>query len=204
MRSFFSFSFSEGIFRPLFFIPCDTQDMRIVTRQMKDRKFRRNMVLAAGCHCSHGFPRVLLCNPLHKGRPFPTLFWLSCPFLRKKCATLETAGGVRELESALSPLETEWAQYHRVYAALRSLLIQPAARAYFLKRRAAALRALRSTGVGGTMQPEKSGEIGVKCLHLQVAAWLALGTHPAGDWLEEKIGGDACGEPERHGCQCVV
>lgn len=204
MRSFFSFSFSEGIFRPLFFIPCDTQDMRIVTRQMKDRKFRRNMVLAAGCHCSHGFPRVLLCNPLHKGRPFPTLFWLSCPFLRKKCATLETAGGVRELESALSPLETEWAQYHRVYAALRSLLIQPAARAYFLKRRAAALGALRSTGVGGTMQPEKSGEIGVKCLHLQVAAWLALGTHPAGDWLEEKIGGDACGEPERHGCQCVV
>lgn len=204
MRSFFSFSFSEGIFRPLFFIPCDTQDMRIVTRQMKDRKFRRNMVLAAGCHCSHGLPRVLLCNPLHKGRPFPTLFWLSCPFLRKKCATLETAGGVRELESALSPLETEWAQYHRVYAALRSLLIQPAARAYFLKRRAAALRALRSTGVGGTMQPEKSGEIGVKCLHLQVAAWLALGTHPAGDWLEEKIGGDACGEPERRRCQYGV
>ena len=204
MRSFFSFSFSEGIFRPLFFIPCDTQDMRIVTRQMKDRKFRRSMVLAAGCHCSHGFPRVLLCNPLHKGRPFPTLFWLSCPFLRKKCATLETAGGVRELESALSPLETEWAQYHRVYAALRSLLIQPAARAYFLKRRAAALRALRSTGVGGTMQPEKSGEIGVKCLHLQVAAWLALGTHPAGDWLEERIGGDACGESERRRCQYGV
>ena len=54
------------------------------------------------------------------------------------------------------------------------------------------------------MPPEKAGEIGVKCLHLQVAAWLALGMHPAGDWLEEQVGGGACGESERRRCHCGV
>ena len=37
-----------------------------------------------------------------------------------------------------------------------------------------------------------------------IAAWLALGMHPAGDWLEDKIGRSACGESERLGCQCGV
>ena len=200
MRSFFSVVFSEGIFRPLFFVPCDRDDFRLLASQMRDRKFRKELVLAAGCRCAHGFPRVILCDPLSDSRPFPTLFWLWLPMLRKKCATLETAGGVREMESALVGKESEWMRYHRVYSAIRSLLIPERTRTFLSARRRTQWRSFRLGGVGGTMPLGSSGRTGVKCLHLHTASWLALGRHPAREWLAEKIGGNACDDPHSFGC----
>ena len=56
------------------------------------------------------------------------------------------------------------------------------------KYHANVFRSVMRSGIGGM----KYGEgICVKCLHLQTASFLALGCHPAGEWLKGK---NLCGE----------
>lgn len=41
--------------------------------------------------CPHGFPVVIETKPfLEDGTPFPTLFWLSCPYLKEEISKIES------------------------------------------------------------------------------------------------------------------
>jgi hypothetical protein len=145
--------------------------------------------------CSRGLPIVLICDALLHMRPFPTSFWLVCPYLTRIAGRLESGGGVAEMESLSSDKGGAWLNYHVLHSLLRLRLLG-SKRAEYLKRyRPGILRSLIAGGVGGISY--SGGSFFVKCLHLQIASYIALGRHPLSDWLDEKVGRFECGDDER-------
>ncbi|MGO8872473.1 MAG: DUF501 domain-containing protein [Acidimicrobiales bacterium] len=116
-----------------------------------------------------GAPAVIANAPfLFDGTPMPTRYWLVDPMLREAVSRLESTGGVREAEAAVSGERIEAA--HARYAAERDALIP-----------AGHQGPRPSGGVGGTRQ-------GVKCLHAHLAWWLTGADDPVGEWTAQRIG----------------
>lgn len=141
--------------------------------------------------CAHGFPRVIAVAPdLGGGTPFPTTFWLTCPFLTDAVHSLESRGVHRALaDRALGDVE---------FAA-------------GIAAADAAYRAARAAEGGGA---DPCGDVGiagqadalaVKCLHARLAALLAGIDDPVGEQvslaLEQEAGGLDCPDSR---CAAVV
>jgi len=128
---------------------------------------------------------VIVCSPLSaKGSPFPTIFWLTCPFLCRKCGELESGRKARELEDLFRTIPDGVEKWHRDYAALREDILKS-----HVSEAEANACCQPERGVGGI--DWKRAPYAVKCLHLQVATWLGFG-HPAGDWLEREVKDVTC------------
>jgi len=131
-------------------------ELAIVERQLgrRPRAFRRVAV-----RCPFGRPAVTEQSPYDEnGAPFPTTFWLTCPYLVAAVSRLEASGGVerwservrsdRELASSLADATTE-------------------------QRR---LRPELALGIGGS---SRGGSL--KCLHAHAAFALARPGYELGD-----------------------
>lgn len=184
---------------PFFFNSPGPGEMQAITRQMGGRKFDPSVVAAVGKRCPHGFPSVVVCLPLKKGKPFPTTFWLTCPHLVKLCAVAESKGQVPQMEEWLRERPRQWTEYNLLHGKLRLLMLSPAAARAIRKGGKSFWDSLRLGGVGGIKYlPPFQG--GVKCLHLQTASWLALGFHPGEDFLQNTISSFACADPAGEVC----
>ena len=157
---------------PAFWESLTDDDVSLLKERNKNRRFDLSIVYAVAARCSFGFPQVLVCRPhRRKGSPFPTLFWLTCPFLDRKCGELESLQKISELEEVFKSKKTEVALWHERYIFLRKSI---------------SLKDIDiSTGVGGINWHDVP--YAVKCLHLQTATWLGLRYHPALDWLKEQL-----------------
>ncbi len=116
--------------------------------------------------CGWGNPKVIVSpSTLEDGTPFPTLAWLSCPWLSERVSALESAGG-----SAL------WAARVAAEPDVARALIQADS----------TLRALRAAQSGGCDACASVGIAGqkdallVKCLHAHVALALLGIEDPVG------------------------
>ncbi len=128
--------------------------------------------------CRHGFPQVIQNPPLFKGKPMPTLFWLTCPFLRREISRLEEAGHIEHFEKKVKRNARFRGKYLKAHALERSVrkALLPSGLPPKVKFK------LISTGVGGIENP-----LGVKCLHLHAASYLALQPNPIGEEVVEKL-----------------
>lgn len=134
---------------------------------------------------------VTICAPvgLKPLRPFPTTFWLVSKRLIKIAGKLESQGGVRELEQWLIKNNKlkEWRDYNILHQKIRLdllNLLRPDIKKFLSRCKPDIFKSLRRGGVGGI---KNNNKIYIKCLHLQIASWLALGYHPGAKWLEERI-----------------
>ncbi len=160
------------------------KDSLIVEKQMLRRNFESAIVCGVAVRCVWGMPQVLLCRPLHKGKPFPTQLWLTCPYLSYLCGSLESQGEIQKLEEYLRDFVPEYRSYNVKYSLLRISLLSIPERKFLRSRNPKIWDVLRSTGIGGIHARCKPT---VKCLHLQTAAYLALPGHPAQKWLKNKF-----------------
>jgi len=118
------------------------------------RAFRR-----VACRCPHGFPAVAEQEPrTDDGTPFPTTYWLTCPWLVAAVSRVEAAGGVERWSRAL---------------ALEPALAASLARADEEQRR---LRSELDVGIGGSRNPSQ-----LKCLHAHAAFALARPGYELGE-----------------------
>jgi exopolyphosphatase / guanosine-5'-triphosphate,3'-diphosphate pyrophosphatase len=118
---------------------------------------------AVVARCSGGHPLVIRNHPLDAdGKPFPTLYWLTCPEAVKRVSGLESEGWIDRLEGELGP-EIEAA--HERYAKERGDVL-PESREW--------------GGVGGTRR-------GLKCLHAHYAYHLGGGDDAVGRWVAERV-----------------
>jgi hypothetical protein len=125
-----------------------------------------------------------------RGQPFPTTYWLVCPYLTRTVGVIEAENGVASLRDALRSDPGALQAYHGLHARIR-LAMLPDARKRFLRRyRKPIYRALARGGIGGIAW--RAGEAGVKCVHLHAASYLALGFHPASRFLDERVGRWSC------------
>ncbi len=141
-------------------------DVAIVREQLGREPTTRFTVAA---RCPAGHPLVIRNEPFDaEGKPFPTLFWLTCPEAVKAVSRLESEGAIgrlnerSETDEAFAPA---LAAAHEGYAEERARGF-PEARAL--------------GGVGGT-------RTGVKCLHAHFANHLAGGYDPVGAWVADRV-----------------
>jgi hypothetical protein len=131
-------------------------DEEVVALQLgrKPRAFRRVAV-----RCPFGRPAVTEQEPFDStGRPFPTQFYVTCPFLVAAISRLEAAGGVERWSAAA-------ASDQRLAASLEA--------AQGEQRR---LRPELDAGIGGSV---RTGSL--KCLHAHAAFALARPGYVLGD-----------------------
>jgi len=137
-------------------------DRATVARQIgrEPRAFR-----AVALRCPFGRPAVTEQNPYDSaGDPFPTTFWLTCPFLVAAVSRVEAAGGV-----------ARWTQ-----AAAEDPALAASLRAANDEQRR--LRPEIDAGVGGET---RGGSL--KCLHAHVAFALARPGYELGERIVAEL-----------------
>lgn len=186
----------EEVFPPVFWSKLTEADKRVLLVNNDARKFDTEFVYAVAHRCAHGFPQVLACRPfMSDGTPFPTIFWLVCPYLDKRCAELEAEHKIAELETELEKKSEEIIQWHNEYSALRKKLAESLSLSK-IKNIDAVLKSFEKYGVGGINLAKPCT---AKCLHLQTATMLGW-KHPCADWLLSQIGKSECSCGECKNC----
>ncbi|MGZ4154874.1 MAG: DUF501 domain-containing protein [Actinomycetota bacterium] len=119
--------------------------------------------------CPGGHPLVIRNRPFDaEGRPFPTLFWLTCADAVRAVSRLESEGSIARLN--------ERAEHDEDFSAA----LERAHRAYAVERARDAGDVQIEGGVGGTRR-------GIKCLHAHYANHLGGGEDPVGAWVAERV-----------------
>jgi uncharacterized protein len=142
-------------------------DRGIVSGQLgrEAEPFRR-----VACRCAHGYPAVTEQPPFTAaGRPFPTTYYLTCPWLVAAVSRIEADGGVARFGRA---------------AAEDPALGESLRRADEEQRR---IRPELDAGIGGTRGPGA-----LKCLHAHAAFALARPGYELGDLILEEAGETWC------------
>jgi uncharacterized protein len=153
------------------------RDRKIVATQLgrTPRPFVRVVV-----RCPWGRPAVIENLPYAGGRPFPTLFWATCPSLVAAVAKLESCGGVRTFERRAAE-ECDLRASLRVAVTYERRRRRDLARSFDLRGRDGG--ACLSTGVGGVHDPSR-----IKCLHAHAAHALARPRYVLGAAILEAAG----------------
>ena len=163
----------------------------------KKRRFDSSLIVDVK-KCRFNHVQVIICKPFSKSlRPFPATFWLMCPYLIKLAGTIESQNGVNELENFLTlhELHHQWRKYNFEHQKIRMKLMNKNLAKFMRKYHERIFKNLIRGGVGGIRYDTE--KINVKCLHLQTASFIALGRHPAGEWLKSK---GLCGDCGRALC----
>lgn len=134
-------------------------------------------VFAVLKRCRFGHPVAFASLPLKGNEPFPTVFWLTCPYLMKICGKLEAALFHKNIESEIEKsekLKHEFRDAHRKMKEIRQKLAE-----------AASIEippSVMNTGIAGVRNTSS-----VKCLHAHLAAALAGIESPVSRALYEAI-----------------
>jgi uncharacterized protein len=142
-------------------------DGRVVSWQLgrPARPFRRVAV-----RCPYGYPAVTEQAPFDDdGRPFPTTYYLTCPWLVAALARIEAGGGVERWSR-------EAASDHGLRASLERA-----------DREQRELRPELDVGIGGTRAPGN-----LKCLHAHAAFALARPGYELGEAVLAEAGERWC------------
>eukprot|EP00389_Voromonas_pontica_P000933 GDKH01001382.1.p1 GENE.GDKH01001382.1~~GDKH01001382.1.p1 ORF type:complete len:245 (+),score=26.09 GDKH01001382.1:164-898(+) len=123
-------------------------------------------LLKVAKYSSTGEPQILLVRPVHDGKPFPTMFWLSDPKLHAAISDVEKTGFIKELEekriSNDPELQRRMRADHEAYIRDRwCLMSRPE---WDSLEGDGPRQCLRERGVGGAVNFLK-----VRCLHMHYA-----------------------------------
>jgi len=157
------------------------KDLEIVRKQLK----RDVSNVLSVCHrCSFGFPTVILSYPIRDGAPFPTIHYLTCPYLTKEISRLEEKGLIQEFENRIRADEKFRSAYqtaHKEVISKRLSLLSKDDEKWF--------DVLSVVGTGGIRDFST-----VKCLHLHVADYLAGINNPVGKEVYESLCQKECSD----------
>ncbi len=148
-----------------------SKELEIITRQIK--RTPENAITVVK-YCSYGFPMVIESFPILNGKPFPTLYWLTCPFLRNEISKMESDGWIKRYEETIAKssefLNSQIKAHELAKKNVMDLLQDDVLRMKFIG------------GMGGTRNFKH-----VKCLHMHVAYHLGGIENPIGKSVLSKI-----------------
>ncbi len=130
--------------------------------------------------CEYGYPVLLESCPYVDGKPFPTLYWLVCPYLVKQISHLESQGWIRRFEELIAKDDLFRERYIKAHFVIREL------RAKLVEDEVVRTK-LNDVGTGGIRDLRR-----VKCLHLHVSDYLAGVDNPIGEAVLKQIDRITC------------
>jgi len=137
-------------------------------------------------YCPFNKPAVLITKPYSvEYGVFPTIYWLSCPYLVKEVGKLEDKGIIRELTKRLhndSEFKRKMQEAHENYRKQRLDYLNEDSSENINNVSADIVKVLKSSGVGGIRDKQ-----GIKCLHTHLADYLVNGQNPVGKFVWEKL-----------------
>lgn len=152
--------------------------------QAMGRELKGEFTIARRTH--EGRPQVLRVPPIVEGRPFPSLYWLCCPQLKKEIDHLEARGLIKELEQRIphdSTLRVALVQDHKRYQQERNELLE--AQLKTLQKEhyptESMLKDLSIKGIGGLEDWSR-----IRCLHMHYAYHLIAPTY-LGNLLDQEF-----------------
>ncbi|WGS65629.1 DUF501 domain-containing protein [Marinitoga aeolica] len=155
------------------------EDLEIIEKQIERKP---NKIVSIPKRCSYGIPQVIESYPLKDGKPFPTLYWLTCPHLIKEVGKLESLGKIKEWEEEIKnneDLRKKYLKAHIQEQKKRNSIIKGEEK--WIKER------LEKIGIGGISNFES-----IKCLHLQLASYLGGTDNPIGERVWNSIEKKEC------------
>jgi hypothetical protein len=155
------------------------EDLKIIEKQIERKP---NKIISIPKRCSFGKPVVIKSYPLKDGKPFPTLYWLTCPHLIKEVGKLESLGKIKEWEEEIKDneeLREKYLKAHVEELKERNSMIKEEEE--WIKKR------LEKVGIGGISNFES-----IKCLHLQLASFLGGTKNPIGERVWNSIEKKEC------------
>lgn len=155
------------------------EDIKIVARQIG--RIPKNIIRIVR-RCSCGFPVVIESHSVLEGKPFPTVYWLTCPYLRYQISKLESNGGVKRFETLLSESLELYAKHVEAH-------LKASERAIELARNASCsvIERLSRCGMGGIADFKH-----VKCLHMHVAYHIGGIKNPVGEMVLSELKSVEC------------
>jgi hypothetical protein len=158
----------------------DPQDLACIAHQL-GRSTESVYKVASRCK-AFDLPEVIVTKPLavidKNPKVFTTVYWLTCPFLKKAVSILESEQWISRLSGYK---EESMQKAHESYLEMRKNLmaeleIDPDGLSETITE------PLLNTGIGGI---RKGG--GLKCLHLHTAHYLAGGKNPVGEMVIKEL-----------------
>ncbi len=129
--------------------------------------------------CFRGRPQAILTRPFFAGKiPFPSLVWLTCPFLVSKISELEAKGLIDEFERRISQdeqLREKFLKAQDEFIRMKEKFL--AGKEHNLKEEVV------KKGIAGVSDLTK-----IKCLHAHYAHYLLTRNNPIGEIIYEMVG----------------
>lgn len=145
------------------------EDFDIITKQLGRKPIGALEVMVKD---RDNNPAVLLVDPLPKGKPFPSMYWLTSPLIHKAIAEIESTAWIKDFENNILPNDSALAlrlrQDNEKYRDLRWQLFNKLHPQSSVEE--SYLKVLRETGVGGIQNFSR-----VRCLHMHYAYHLVHG-----------------------------
>ncbi|MFW6034691.1 MAG: DUF501 domain-containing protein [Halothermotrichaceae bacterium] len=131
-------------------------------------------------YCPFNKPAVLITHPYNdsNNKIYPTLYWLSCPYIVRAVSRLEDEGLVQEYTLILQEDEKFRGRLfnaHQNYAQKRFAYLSEDNIEDLETISPDLVNVIKESGVGGIREKE-----GIKCLHTHLADYLADGKNPVG------------------------
>lgn len=153
----------------------DLGELKIIKGQLDNSA---ENVIKAIKYCPTNYPMIILVHPFYNQKPFPTIYWLSCPVLKEKIFELEDTGYIQELKQKKNQIDefrNELDNSHRRYAQVRIKLLSKNELENAKKMSEDLFEMLMESGVAGIREKE-----GIKCLHGHYADYIVGGNNPVG------------------------
>ena len=135
-------------------------------------------------HPEKKHPMVIEVLPFVENAPFPTLYWLTCPILKKEISHIEKDGWIERFEKEYFPPATEQnttlQKNHQDYRDQRVQLFNDVIKDWSIVPEPMA-KIIQETGIGGISDFNH-----IKCFHLHYAHHLAA-ENAVGALLDEKF-----------------
>lgn len=161
------------------------EDLKIVEHQLEREINNMQDVVK---RCKYGYPQVIQSFPIKEKKPFPTLYWLTCPFLSEEVSKLESYHKIKEVEDMIQNNKELKRQMHELHTKeIEKRLNILGENIKFLPQNIQ--KKLKETGIGGTKDFSK-----VKCFHMHYACFLVDEENPIGEMIDHWIGKRNCEE----------
>jgi len=159
------------------------EDLIIIEKQLERSV---SNVLNVEKRCFYSYPQVIRSFPLKDGKPFPTLYWLTCPYLVEKVSKLEAEQKINEIEKIIQndpELNQQMKRVHKEEIEKRMKLLEEKINSLPKNM----VKKLKETGIGGIKDFST-----IKCLHLHYASFLVGEDNPAGEIVDRYIDNKYC------------